>query len=270
MPLPLITLLIHLSAACCLLIAGVQGRTRLRQAGLVLLLVGTGLHLWLAWTAMAHPSGHDVNFLNMLSLTAVLTVAVLVPPTLFGHSSQACILALPAAALCLGLQWLVPMEPLVLGSLSLAVRAHILSSLAAYGLLSIAAMDALLLATQDYALRHPRWAHPLSFLPPLTVVEQMMFRLILVGWLLLSLSLLSGLVFIEDLLAQHLVHKTALSFLSWLLFGLLLAGRQIRGWRGRRAVRWTLAAMALLLLAYFGSKLVLEVFLHRSWIDPQG
>jgi ABC-type uncharacterized transport system permease subunit len=110
----------------------------------------------------------------------------------------------------------------------------------------------------------------LHFMPPLAVIETILFRLILTGWLLLTLSLASGLVFVDNLFAQHLVHKSALSVLSWLLFGLLLLGRWRLGWRGRRAVRWTLIAMAVLALAYFGSKLVLEVILDRSWQAAAG
>ncbi|MCB1564805.1 MAG: cytochrome c biogenesis protein CcsA, partial [Xanthomonadales bacterium] len=64
--------------------------------------------------------------------------------------------------------------------------------------------------------------------------------------------------------AQHLVHKTVLSLLAWAAFGVLLFGRWRFGWRGKRAVRWTLLAMLLLLLAFFGSKFVLEVILQRG------
>ena len=83
------------------------------------------------------------------------------------------------------------------------------------------------------------------------------------GFVLLTATLLTGVLFVQDLFAQHLVHKTVLSVLSWLLFGGLLLGRWRRGWRGRIAVRWTLSAMALLVLAFFGSKAVLELVLHR-------
>ena len=72
-------------------------------------------------------------------------------------------------------------------------------------------------------------------------------------------------LFINDIFAQHLVHKTILSIVTWLVFALLLWGRWRYGWRGSLAVRLTLAGIVLLLLAYFGSKLVLEVILGRSW-----
>lgn len=79
--------------------------------------------------------------------------------------------------------------------------------------------------------------------------------------MLLSLSLLSGWIFLEDLFAQHLVHKTLLSLVAWVVFGILLWGRHVRGWRGSKAIRWTLAGFLLLMLAFFGSKLVREFIL---------
>jgi ABC-type uncharacterized transport system permease subunit len=91
-----------------------------------------------------------------------------------------------------------------------------------------------------------------------------MFRVIAAGFVLLTLTLLSGVLFVDDLFAQHLVHKTVLSIAAWIVFGVLLFGRWRWGWRGRRAVQLTLAGMAILLLAFFGSKFVLEVILHRA------
>ena len=103
----------------------------------------------------------------------------------------------------------------------------------------------------------------LKALPPLVQLESLLFRTIAVGFGLLTATLLTGVLFVENLFAQHLVHKTVLSILSWLAFGALLYGRRRHGWRGAKAVRWTLAAMGLLVLAYFGSKGVLELVLHR-------
>ena len=79
----------------------------------------------------------------------------------------------------------------------------------------------------------------------------------------LTISLLSGLFYLEDILAQHLVHKTILSFGAWLLFGILLWGRFQFGWRGRTAIRWTISGFVFLMLAYFGSKFVIELVIQR-------
>jgi ABC-type uncharacterized transport system permease subunit len=94
-------------------------------------------------------------------------------------------------------------------------------------------------------------------------METLLFQMIGTGLFFLSISLVSGFIFIEDLFAQHLVHKTVLSIIAWIIFSSLLIGRFRYGWRGKTAVRWTLTGFFLLLLAYFGSKLVLEIILHR-------
>ena len=96
------------------------------------------------------------------------------------------------------------------------------------------------------------------------IAQGCIYGLIALGFVLLTATLLTGVLFVNDLLAQHLVHKTVLSVLSWLVFGGLLLGRWRYGWRGIRAVHWTLTAMALLLLAFFGSKFVYEMVLRRG------
>ena len=130
--------------------------------------------------------------------------------------------------------------------------------------LGTAALLALMLAVQERALRR-REFHPwLRALPPLADLETLLFRTIAVGFVLLTITLLTGVMFVHDLLSQHLVHKTVLSVLSWLTFGGLLIGRRRYGWRGVKVVHWTLAAMALLVLAFFGSKFVLELVLRHA------
>lgn len=150
-------------------------------------------------------------------------------------------------------------------SLDWPLRLHALLALLAYATLALAAALAVLLAVQESLLRARRLDHPLlRLLPPLTELESLMFRTLGAGFVLLTLALTIGTVFVENLFAQHLVHKTVLSVLAWTIFGALLFGRLRYGWRGRRAVRLTLAAMALLLLAFFGSKFVLELVLGRG------
>lgn len=222
-------------------------------------------HAGFAWMRMATELGWDVSFLNMLSLAAMLIALVLLLTGAGTRSLEAGVLVFPGAALILWLQWLVDPTATHVGHMPAMLQVHILTALLAFSLLTISALNALLLWMQDYLLRHPRPIAQLEMLPPLVVLEQLMFRLILAGWLLLTLALGAGLTFVDDLLAQHLLHKTVLSVVSWLLFGSLLGLRWWLGWRGRRAVNWTLAAMVVLILAYFGSKFILEQLLDRSW-----
>ncbi len=141
---------------------------------------------------------------------------------------------------------------------------HILSSIIAYSLLSLATLHALLLMLLERELRHPHASVWLEKLPPLLSLESMLFKLIALGWLALTVAIGSGAVFIEDIFAQHLSHKTTFSMISWAMFTVLLAGRQLFGWRSGTAIRWTFGAFLALILAYFGSKFVLEIILNRS------
>ncbi len=150
-------------------------------------------------------------------------------------------------------------------AISWTIAVHVVLSMLAYGLLTIAAIQGVTLAVQDHLLRSHDTRHWLRQLPPLQTMEQILFQFMGGGFFLLSLALLSGLVFVEDLFAQHLVHKTALSIFAWAVFGTLIWGRWRFGWRGKIAIRWTLGGYVSLLLAYFGSKWVLEILLGTGW-----
>lgn len=259
---------LYLIAGAALAVGYLHDRSRLLATGVVAAAIAAVCHAMALWQVMATPLGWDVNFLHILALAALMIVVVLMLTSPWARTLETGIIAFPGAALCLAALWLLSPSPLIMGDLPVMLQLHIFISLLAYGLLSIAALNALMLAAQDYALRHPRPIRQLELLPPLATIERVMFGLIAAGWAALTISLLTGLFFIDDLFAQHLVHKTVLSTLSWVLFGALLVGRNWYGWRGRRAINWTLAAMAVLVLAYFGSKVVLEVFLDRSWLLP--
>jgi ABC-type uncharacterized transport system permease subunit len=102
-------------------------------------------------------------------------------------------------------------------------------------------------------------------LPPLESLESALFTALICGFSLLTLALFSGLMFLEDIFAQHLLHKTVFSIVAWGVFAVLLVGRLRLGWRGRQAVYWVLAGYGLLALSYFGNRFVLEFLLGRQW-----
>ncbi len=145
------------------------------------------------------------------------------------------------------------------------LTAHILLSMGAAALLFAAAITALLLVFLDRRLRTRRIADLPKVLPPLDALEKVMFRLIGAGFFLLTLSLLTGFVFVTNLFTQNLTQKTVLSLIAWTIFGVLLIGRIRFGWRGRSAIGWTLSGFGVLALAYFGAKFVLEDMLGRHW-----
>jgi ABC-type uncharacterized transport system permease subunit len=142
---------------------------------------------------------------------------------------------------------------------------HVAVATTAFAMLTIGAALAAAQVVVDRRLRSHRPLGALRIFSPLESLESGCFQAILAGFLLLTLALLSGAFFIEDLFAQHLVHKVVLAMVAWVLYGMLLVGRMRFGWRGRRALRWALSGYAVLALSYFGSKLVLETILGRHW-----
>lgn len=168
----------------------------------------------------------------------------------------------PMAAFGIIAAWFLPQGAPGTTALTTALRLHILLSLLAYASLTLAALQTVSYAMLEASLH--RGEHRQGR-PPLQVMEDLVFRLVGMGFVLLCASIASGFLFVDDFFAQHLAHKAVFSVIACLLFGGLLAGRLLRGWRGRIAIRWTLSAYVSLVLAYFGTKLVLEQILNRPW-----
>lgn len=184
------------------------------------------------------------------------------------------LLLLPAAAVVTLLAALFPQGVDVPHVGNPWLRIHLLIALAAYGLITIAALHAMLMALLDRHLHRPLDApaarsilgRVLDAQPPLLVQEQLLFRIIFIGFIALTLAVGTGSVSSILLTGKILPfdHKTIFTLLSWLTFGVLLLGRHIRGWRGRVALRWTLVGFCFLILAYTGTRFVLEMILQRS------
>lgn len=145
------------------------------------------------------------------------------------------------------------------------LAAHVLLAMGSAGMFALAAVLVLLLALQDSELRGRRPGAWLAALPPVESLEYALFTVIATGMAALTVAILAGLLFVTDLFAQHLVHKTLLALVAWLIFAVLLVGHWRFGWRGRKAARYTLAGFGVLAIAYFGSKFVLEIVLGRHW-----
>jgi ABC-type uncharacterized transport system permease subunit len=149
-------------------------------------------------------------------------------------------------------------------ALPTGLGAHVYSSMLAYSVLAIAALQAVLVALQDHKLHHKHPGGFVRLLPPLQTMEALLFQMLRLGFVLLTAGLITGFIFLEDMFAQHVAHKTVLSIIAWFVFGTLLAGHRRFGWRGQIAIRWTIAGFIVLMLAFFGSKLVLEQLLYRA------
>ena len=240
-----------------------EGAAAPKAGPLAVGLVALALHAVNLSARLVSPEGLNMGFFNALSVVSWTAALIVLAAAWREPVENLGIAVLPFAALSLALEIAFQSEHLILAGAPWTLEAHVLISIVAYSLLSIAAVHALVLAWEDHALHAHHAGGLVRALPPLATMERLLFRLIGAGFVLLTLALATGFLFVEDLFAQHLVHKTVLSIAAWALFGLLLFGRWRFGWRGRVAIRWTLGGFVCLALAYFGSKLVLELILAR-------
>ncbi|MDQ7074804.1 MAG: cytochrome c biogenesis protein CcsA [Gammaproteobacteria bacterium] len=224
-------------------------------------LLALALHALHLYQNMIGAAGLQLSFFSALSLFSWIIVALMLMLSVRQPVENLGIGLLPLTALAVLSSLAFDDHGAALKQLSEGLQIHILVSVLAYSMLSLAALQALLFSLQNRNLHNH---HPGGFiraLPPLYLMEVILFQMINIGFILLSFSLLSGFLYLEDMFAQHIVHKTILSLFAWGMFATLLIGRRLSGWRGKLAVRWTLSAAALLMLAYFGSKLVQELIL---------
>ena len=191
---------------------------------------------------------------------------------------------------------LVGMQPLVLGTAALfallpiwfpgrliahsdspGFKLHLTLAIVAYSVFTIAILHAILMALADHLLhtklkagadgaRQQLLEGPAAGLPPLLAIEQMFFRLVAIAFVLLTVTLGTGMTLSEAMFGRILRfnHETVFAVLSWLTFAVLLWGRLARGWRGRTALRWTIAGFVMVVLANIGTAFVLEVILRRA------
>jgi ABC-type uncharacterized transport system permease subunit len=186
---------------------------------------------------------------------------VLLTVALFYPVEALATVLLPGAALSLLLALLFPSARTIPSDTPVGLDLHIALAIVAYSLVAIASLQAIFLGLAEYKLRHH---HPIMrFLPPLRTMEVILFQITGIAFALLTLSLLLGLPYTRDVMAQHLVHKIVFSSLAWVVFAVLLWGRWRYGWRGQVAVRYVVVGTLLLALAFFGSNIVLELILNR-------
>ncbi|UAW97785.1 cytochrome c biogenesis protein CcsA [Halopseudomonas nanhaiensis] len=229
----------------------------LRGLGLAALLI----HAISLYVELSRGPGLSLGFFNAASLIAWLVIALTLASSLRAPTASLLLGLFPLGAVTAVLSSLLPDHGAIRIAGQEGLLTHILLSILAYGILTIAAFQAVLLAVQNYQLKHK---HPTRFIrtfPPLQTMERLLFQFLTCGEALLTLALISGFVYLDNMFAQDVAHKTLLSCLAWVVFGILLWGRYLRGWRGSNAIRWTLAGFLLLMLAYFGSKLVHEFVL---------
>ncbi|TFW09490.1 inner membrane protein YpjD [Oxalobacteraceae bacterium OM1] len=259
--------------AAMLYLAGAALPVQQRAAIAGVTALGWLLHGGALWADMLAPGTVRIGFAVVLSATLWISVAAYWLENRNLSVDGLRVLVLPTAAVAVILPALFPGSVVTLAGKSVLFPWHIAIAVLAYSTLTIAAFHAVLMALQESQL-HTRpgaaskgWlAAAVERLPALLTMERLLFRLISFGFVLLTMTVLSGVVFSEQLFGTPFKwdHKTVFTMLSWALFGLLLAGRFWRGWRGRTALSFTLTGFATLLLAYVGTRFVLEVVLHRG------
>jgi ABC-type uncharacterized transport system permease subunit len=242
------------------LVSGGKGLSKLSLlsfASIVLL-----MHAYLLYNNLYAGHALDISFYSVFSLIAWVIAVMLVSFAWQEPIENLAIGVLPIAAIAVLLRLVSDKVSLFSHNFTFMLDIHIVTSLVAYSLLSIAALQSIMLYVQDAQL-HKKHATGglIQTLPPLETMERLLFKMIGVGFVILTLSLATGFLFIEDLMSQH---KTVFSSIAWLLYAVLLWGRWKFGWRGRTAIRWTIAGFIFLFLAYFGSKFVLQIILNKQ------
>ena len=241
------------------------GHRESNNASLILALAGGALlaHLVNATVVIRTSGGYDFGFFRVASMFSWVTALIVVVASYRKPLANLFIALFPLAILSILCSTFLPSHFDPLTDLTSGVALHIVVGILAFSVLTIAAVQALVVGWLSRELKHHHFSATLRHLPPLQTMEALLFDIIKAGFIGLLAVIVTGFLFMDDMFAQHLVHKTVLTIVSWVVFGILLWGRYQRGWRGKLALRWMLAGFAVLILAYFGSKFVLEILLDR-------
>lgn len=234
------------------------------SAAFLLAAIGIVLHGQNLFALILPGQGFDLSIGNAASMIGLELAAIgliaAIEPRLRGMSGGLLILAAFLAMLTGGAVSAAHAAPV-----AWQVRAHILLALLSYGLLSGGAIVAVYALLQERRLRSARITAINSLFAPLETTEKLLIGVTAAGFAGLTLAIATGSTFVNNLMEQHLAHKFALSLLAWVIFGVLLGGRFFAGWRGQRVIKLYLWGFGILCVAYFGSRVILEQILDRSW-----
>jgi ABC-type uncharacterized transport system permease subunit len=219
--------------------------------------LATAIHGILLWGTLIDESGIHIGLGLSLSLATWLSAILVIASSLTKPMESLGIIVFPLSLLGLWLPAWLPAPHILEAGIGL----HVIMSLIAFTLIGLAAAQAALLMVQEKRLRDRQWQGLVGALPPLVLMEKTLFEWLFAGFIMLSFALVTGALFVENLLGQHLAHKTVFSIMAWVLLASLLWGHHKLGWRGQRAARITLWGYGLLVLGYAGSQFILEVIL---------
>lgn len=260
----LVVAFIYLAVATAFWRSGKSGDAKSLKLHSALIALGLLIHAWLLYQSV-FSNGFNLGFYNALSLIFWLTVLIYWLANLKHalHSLQAFVL--PPAALFALLPAFEVSDHFLPQAAQPLFMAHIGIALLAYSLFTFASLHALLMLFAERSLHNRPSMVKLPSFPPLLVMEGLLFRVIKIGFVLLTFALISGMLFSEQIFGKPMQfnHKTVFSIASWIIYGWLLYGRYKHGWRGRKAINLTLIGFVLLLLAYVVSKFILQVLLSH-------
>lgn len=198
-------------------------------------------------------AGQNLSFCNLLSLVTWLVATLILLAAFTKPVANLTIFIFPLALASVVLTWVFPRFEIIQTAANPKQLIHILLSTLAFSLLCIAALQAILVALQERLLRSKQAGGIIRILPPLEVMETLLFQMIILGFVLLSVVLLSSLYSFYPMMTPSLWQKIALSSVAWFVFAILLMGRWYFGWRGQQAIRWTLCGVFFVMVTYFGS-----------------
>ncbi|MDH5649861.1 MAG: cytochrome c biogenesis protein CcsA [Gammaproteobacteria bacterium] len=262
------TILLYASAGAIIWRQLLRGQASETGHNKIALACGTAavvLHAVVLFYTLQPHTTLNVALTNMISLVAwVIAVQFLITVTTKPVTNLG-IIVMPLGALTLLAQEFWPGMHLLPAQSSSYLAVHVIVSLVAYSLLSLATVQSMLLLVQESRLHHKQAGRMIRALPPIETMESLMVGMVWIGFILLTITVITGIFFSEETFGQPLkfTHHIFLSLLAWIVYTLFLFGRWRFGWRGRKAVIWVMSAGILLALAYFGTKFVTEYLLHR-------
>tara|TARA_B110000003_G_scaffold67886_1_gene68869 strand:+ start:11323 stop:12135 length:813 start_codon:yes stop_codon:yes gene_type:complete len=237
--------------------------------GMVSGLSGLLVHFNTLMSDIAQQNGLSLSLINIISLIgfqlALIAIVAAFNKSLRGFAGGIIFIAGLSALLSIWSinQW--GQSNIEIKALSWQTKTHVLSSLFAYGLLCTGAIISLFALIQDKRLRARKITSLNALFAPLEMTELLLFNITKAGFVSLFVAIFSGIIFIDNIFSQHLAHKTILSLIALIMFGILIFGRNFYGWRGRSAIYFYLIAFFTLAISYFGTRFILENILGKSW-----
>lgn len=203
----------------------------------------------------------QMSLLNSISVCVWMTILVILISALTKPIHNLFMFFMPTGSALLLLALAAPQQAEA-KFYSAGMLVHIFVSLLAYSVMIVSTLQAILVNIQSNHLHRHELNHRISsILPPLQSMERLMFEWVFIGFILLTIAMVTGGMYVENLLAQHLIHKTVLTLISWGFFAVLIFGHFYLGWRGKRASQLIYLGFGFLLVAFMGSKFVLEYLL---------